>query len=46
VGWDWLADAQRREVERLAELRGEPPHGERDGSGPDGTDTAPIDLPR
>lgn len=46
TGWDWLADAQRREVERLAELRGEPLPAERGSSGPDGTDTAPIDLPR
>ena len=45
VGWDWLAEAQRREIERLAQLRGEP-QGERRDSGADGTDTAPIDLPR
>ncbi|WP_194408725.1 PH domain-containing protein [Microbacterium cremeum] len=46
MGWDWLADAQRREVERLAELRGDPPQGQQEPAGPDGTDTAPIDLPR
>jgi membrane protein YdbS with pleckstrin-like domain len=44
-GWDWLADAQRREDERLAQLRGEPaptvvPFD------PDRTNTAPIQLPR
>ena len=46
MGWDWLADAQRREVERLAELRGDPPQDSRDPFDPDGTDTAPVDLPR
>lgn len=46
TGWDWLAQAQRREDERLAQLRGEPRRGQRDPSDPDGTDTAPIDLPR
>jgi hypothetical protein len=44
-GWDWLADAQRREDEHLATLRG------RGGDSaptfdPDRTTTAPIDLPR
>ena len=44
-GWDWLADAQRREDERLAQLRGEsaPASAAFD---PDRTNTAPIDLPR
>lgn len=44
-GWDWLADAQRREDERLAQLRGEsaPSSAAFD---PDRTNTAPIDLPR
>ena len=44
-GWDWLADAQRREDERLAQLRGEgtPSRAPFD---PDRTNTAPIDLPR
>ncbi|MFE4725471.1 PH domain-containing protein [Microbacterium sp. NPDC056736] len=44
-GWDWLAEAQRREDERLAQLRGEPaPAAE--AFDPDRTSTAPIDLPR
>jgi len=44
-GWDWLADAQRREDERLAQLRGEaaPSPAPFD---PDRTNTAPIELPR
>jgi hypothetical protein len=45
-GWDWLADAQRREVERLAELRGEDATGPIAPYDPDRTNTAPIDLPR
>ncbi|GAA5204410.1 PH domain-containing protein [Microbacterium jejuense] len=45
AGWDWLADAQRREDERLAQLRGEPPKGAASFD-PDRTNTAPIDLPR
>jgi len=45
-GWDWLADRQRREDERLAELRGDPV-GDRDAPfDPDRTTTAPIDLQR
>lgn|GEM_PF-242636 len=44
-GWDWLADAQRREDERLAQLRGEPASGPAPYD-PDRTNTAPIDLPR
>jgi membrane protein YdbS with pleckstrin-like domain len=44
-GWDWLADAQRREDERLAELRGEPAPSS-PAFDPDRTNTAPIDLPR
>jgi len=45
-GWGWLADAQRREAERLAELRGEPMTGSPPPFDPDRTITAPIDLPR
>jgi membrane protein YdbS with pleckstrin-like domain len=45
AGWDWLADAQRREDERLAQLRGEAAP-RRDAFDPDRTSTAPIDLPR
>ncbi|TQM34978.1 membrane protein YdbS with pleckstrin-like domain [Microbacterium kyungheense] len=45
TGWDWLADAQRREDERLAQLRGEP-SGRPARFDPDRTNTAPIDLPR
>ncbi|MFD4960975.1 PH domain-containing protein [Microbacterium sp. NPDC058389] len=45
TGWDWLADAQRREDERLAALRGEPT-GAPVPFDPDRTNTAPIDLPR
>jgi len=45
TGWDWLADAQRREDERLAQLRGEPSQGSAPFD-PDRTNTAPIDLPR
>ena len=45
-GWGWLADAQRREAERLAELRGEPMAGSPPPFDPDRTITAPIDLPR
>jgi len=45
TGWDWLADAQRREDERLAQLRGEPA-GAPAPFDPDRTNTAPIDLPR
>lgn len=45
-GWEWLADAQRREEERLAQLRGEPPAGTEPPFDPDRTNTAPIDLPR
>ena len=44
-GWDWLADAQRREDERLAQLRGEPAP-EPAPFDPDRTNTAPIQLPR
>jgi membrane protein YdbS with pleckstrin-like domain len=44
-GWDWLAEAQRREDERLAELRGEPRPAVTPFD-PDRTSTAPIDLPR
>lgn len=44
-GWDWLADAQRREDERLAELRGDQAPSPRPFD-PDRTSTAPIDLPR
>lgn len=44
-GWDWLADAQRREDERLAQLRGEAAPSTRSFD-PDRTNTAPIDLPR
>ena len=43
-GWDWLADAQRREDERLAQLRGEDPP-PRPPFDADRTNTAPIDLP-
>jgi hypothetical protein len=45
-GWDWLADAQRREVERIAQLRGEDATGPISPYDPDRTNTAPIDLPR
>ncbi len=45
-GWDWLADAQRREDERLAQLRGEPTPSASQAFDPDRTNTAPIDLPR
>jgi len=45
AGWDWLADAQRREDERLAQLRGDPA-GRPAPFDPDRTNTAPIDLPR
>jgi membrane protein YdbS with pleckstrin-like domain len=45
TGWDWLADAQRREDERLAALRGEPVT-DPVPFDPDRTNTAPIDLPR
>jgi hypothetical protein len=45
AGWDWLADAQRREDERLAQLRGDPVKGSAPFD-PDRTSTAPIDLPR
>lgn len=45
TGWDWLADAQRRESRRLAELRGEAAPGP-EPYDPDRTSTAPIDLPR
>ncbi|MDQ7877990.1 PH domain-containing protein [Microbacterium sp. QXD-8] len=44
-GWDWLADAQRREDERLAQLRGEPTPAPAPFD-PDRTNTAPIQLPR
>ncbi|WP_203579279.1 PH domain-containing protein [Microbacterium hibisci] len=44
-GWDWLADAQRREDERLAQLRGEAAPAKTPFD-PDRTSTAPIDLPR
>jgi membrane protein YdbS with pleckstrin-like domain len=44
-GWDWLADAQRREDERLAQLRGEPAPAPAPFD-PDRTNTAPIQLPR
>ncbi|MFC8682787.1 PH domain-containing protein [Microbacterium ureisolvens] len=44
-GWDWLADAQRREDERIAQLRGEAAPA-RTPFDPDRTSTAPIDLPR
>lgn len=42
-GWDWLADAHRREEQRLDELRRGTAHPPFD---PDRTTTAPIDLPR
>jgi len=45
-GWDWLADAQRREDERLAQLRGEPAAAGETPFDPDRTNTAPIQLPR
>lgn len=45
-GWDWLAEAQRREDERLAQLRGEPAAPAPQVFDPDRTNTAPIDLPR
>lgn len=45
-GWDWLAEAQRREDERLAQLRGEPAAPAPEVFDPDRTNTAPIDLPR
>jgi len=45
TGWDWLADAQRREDERLAQLRGEQPPAAA-AFDPDRTNTAPIQLPR
>ncbi|MDW4572333.1 PH domain-containing protein [Microbacterium sp. M3] len=44
-GWDWLAEAQRREDERLAQLRGEPAPAPPPFD-PDRTSTAPINLPR
>ena len=44
-GWDWLADAQRREDERLAQLRGEVTASPAPFD-PDRTNTAPIELPR
>jgi len=44
-GWDWLADAQRREDERLAQLRGEGTASPTPFD-PDRTNTAPIELPR
>lgn len=44
-GWDWLADAQRREDERLAQLRGEAAPAP-EPFDPDRTNTAPIELPR
>ncbi len=43
---DWLADAHRRERERLAELRGESGSPGVERVDPDGTPTAPIRLPR
>lgn len=43
---DWLADARRREHERLAELRGESATQSHEPSDPDRTPTAPIGLPR
>lgn len=45
AGWDWLAEAQRREDERLAQLRGDAV-ARPDAFDPDRTSTAPIDLPR
>lgn len=45
-GWDWLAHAQQREEERLAELRGEHITGVIVEADPDKTTTAPIELPR
>ncbi|GAA1468171.1 PH domain-containing protein [Microbacterium thalassium] len=45
-GWDWLAHAQQREEERLAELRREQTTGLFTSSDADRTDTAPIELPR
>ena len=44
-GWDWLADAQRREDERLAQLRGDRTSAPVSFD-PDRTNTAPIQLPR
>ena len=46
TGWDWLAVAQRREQERLAQLRCDPAPGDEPPFDPDRTSTAPIDLPR
>jgi membrane protein YdbS with pleckstrin-like domain len=45
-GWEWLAGAQRREGERLAQLRGEDPTTHLPPYDPDRTSTAPLDLPR
>ncbi|WES65608.1 PH domain-containing protein [Microbacter sp. GSS18] len=45
-GWDWLAHAQQREEERLAELRGDHVTGVIVEADPDRTTTAPIELPR
>lgn len=45
VSADWLAEARRREDERIAELRGEQPTGALAPFDPDRTTTAPIDLP-
>lgn len=44
-GWEWLADAQRREEQRLEELRGGSA-GADVAFDPDRTTTAPIDLQR
>jgi membrane protein YdbS with pleckstrin-like domain len=46
VGWDWLAVAQRREQERLAQLRCDPEPETPPVFDPDRTSTAPLDLPR
>ncbi|QIG38068.1 hypothetical protein G5T42_16305 [Microbacterium sp. 4R-513] len=51
AGWDWLADAHRREEEHLEGLRrgrsGPGPEAARsDPFDPDRTTTAPIDVPR
>lgn len=43
---DWLADAHRRERERLAELRGESASPGAERFDPDRTPTSPIQLPR
>lgn len=45
-GWEWLADAQRREEARLSHLRGDEVDAPPPAFDPDRTSTAPIDLPR